>query len=192
MKNIKLFIMSFWIFFLLLIIVTLEIPVCFGSGCECIGLKALCSIGNLVAFASFIFLLMGVKFYYEFMIDLKGDLNIPIKIESIENVNYEYFALLVTIISLIAFDFTTIRGVILLVVLLIILCAIFNKTEMFYSNPSFALLGFHIYKASTNNEALKNKILITKDKIKAGDKVKYLKISDNVYFTKKSIKNDYR
>lgn len=186
MKNIKLFIMSFWIFFVLLIIVTLEIPVCFGSECEFIGFKALFSICNSVAFTSFLFLLMGVAFYYEFMKDLKGDLNIPVKIESIENVNYEYFALLVTIISLIAFDFTTIRGVILLVALLLILCAIFIKTELFYSNPSFALLGFHIYKADTNNEALKSKIFITKDKIKAGDKVKYLKISDKVYFTKKA------
>lgn len=186
MKNVKLFIMSFWIFFVLLIIVTLKIPVCFDSGAEFIGIKALFSIRNIVAFSSFFCLLLGVLFYYEFMKELKGDLDIPVKIEKIENVNYEYFALLVTIISLIAFDFTTIRGVILLITLLIILCAIFIKTELFYSNPSFALLGFHIYKADTNNEALKNKIFITKDKIKLGDKVKYLKISDKVYFTKKA------
>src|SRR5690606_34923409 len=110
----------------------------------------------------------------------------PVTIEKIENVNYEYFALLVTIISLVAFDFTTLRGLILLVVLFLILGAIFIKTELFYSNPSFALLGFHIYKADTNNELLKNKIFITKDKIKSHDKVKYMKISEKVYFTKKA------
>nr|WP_319401752.1 anti-phage protein KwaA [uncultured Carboxylicivirga sp.] len=186
MKNLKLFIMSFWIFFVLLIIVTLKFPVCLGADCQFIGFKALFTVRNIVAFSSFICLLLGLLFYYQFMKDLKGDLDIPVKIEKIENVNYEYFALLVTIISLIAFDFTTIRGVILLITLLVILCAIFIKTELFYSNPSFALLGFHIYKADTNNEALKNKIFITKDKIKLGDKVKYLKISDKVYFTKKA------
>jgi hypothetical protein len=120
------------------------------------------------------------------MKDLDGDLNIPVKIEKIENVNYEYFALLVTIISLVAFDYTTPRGLILLIVLFVILGAIFIKTELFYSNPSFALLGFRIYRADINNEFLENKIFITKDKIKNQDKVKYMKISEKVYFTKKA------
>jgi hypothetical protein len=70
--------------------------------------------------------------------------------------------------------------------LLIILCAIFIKTELFYSNPSFALLGFHIYKAETSGISMKNIIFITKEKIKSGDKVKFLRISDKVYFTKKA------
>jgi hypothetical protein len=120
------------------------------------------------------------------MKDLEGDLRLPVTIENIKNVNYEYFALLVTIISLVAFDFTTLRGLILLVVLFLILGAIFIKTELFYSNPSFALLGFHIYKADTNNELLKNKIFITKDKINNLDQVKYMKISEIVYFIKKA------
>ncbi len=186
-QKIKLFIMSFWIFFLLLIIVTIDIPLCVGGDCSFIGFKELLSINNIIAFSSFILLLLGALFYYQFMNSLKGDLDLPITIEKIENINYEYFALLVTIISLIAFDFTTLRGLVLLVVLLVILCAIFIKTELFYSNPSFALLGFHIYKADTNNADMKDKIFISKNKIKVGDKVKYLKISDKVYFTKKAV-----
>ena len=178
--------MSFWIFFLLLIIVTADIPLCFGADCEFVGLNKLLSIRNIIAFTSSILLLLGVLFYYQFMNGLKGDLNLPVSIVKIENVNYEYFALLVTIISLVAFDFTSLRGLILLIFIIAILCAIFIKTELFYSNPSFALLGFHIYKADTNNENLKNKIFISKDKIRCQDKVKYLKISDKVYFTKKA------
>lgn len=178
--------MSFWIFFLLLIIVTIDIPICFNPDCQFIGFSELLSINNLIAFSSALLLLMGGLFYYQFIHRLRGDLDLPVTIESIENINYEYFALLVTIISIIAFDFTTLRGLVLLIVLLIILCAIFIKTELFYSNPSFALLGFLIYKADTNNEGLKNKIFITKDKFKVGDKIKYLKISDKVYFTKKA------
>lgn len=183
--QLKLFIMSFWIFFLLLIIVTLEIPISFETNAKFIGWKELLSINNCIAIGGFICMLLGVLFYYQFINKLKGDLDLPVKIEKIENINYEYFALLMTIISLISFDFKTVRGLILLLVLLIILAAIFMKTEMFYSNPSFALLGFHIYKADTNNDRLKNSIFITKDKIVEGDKVKYLRISEKVYFTKK-------
>ena len=178
--------MSFWIFFVLLIIATIDLPICFGANCEFIGFKELFSIRNSISFASILLLLSGIFFYYEFMKGLEGDLRPPVTIEKIENVNYEYFALLVTIISLVAFDFTTPRGLILLIVLFLILGAIFIKTELFYSNPSFALLGFHIYKADTNNEFLKNKVFITKDKIKSLDKVKYMKISEKVYFTKKA------
>ena len=184
-KKLKLFIMSFWIFFVLLIIVTIDVPVCFGANCTFIGFKALFTINNSIAFSSFFLLLSGLLYYYQFLNELKGDLDLPVKIEKIDNINYEYFALLMTIISLIAFDFYTIRGLILLIVILFILGAIFMKTELFYSNPSFALLGFHIYKADTNNPLLQNSVFITKDKIKKDDKVKYLKISDRVYFTKK-------
>lgn len=184
-EKLKLFIMSFWIFFVLLIIVTVDIPLCAGANCEFIGWKNLLTINNSIAIVALLFLLFGVLFYYQFLHKLKGDLDLPVKIEKIDNINYEYFALLMTIISLISFDFKTVRGLILIIVLMLILGAIFMKTELFYSNPSFALLGFHIYKADTNNPNLKNSIFITKDKIKVDDKVKYLRISDKVYFTKK-------
>jgi hypothetical protein len=185
MNKIKLFIMSFWIFFLLLIIVTVDIPFSFAKEFKFVQFSSLITISNCIAFGSFIFLLLGGLFYYQFENKLKGDLDIPVEILKIENINYEYFALLMTIISLISFDFKTIRGLILLIVLLVIMGAIFIKTELFYSNPSFALLGFHIYRAETNNSLLSSSIFITKDKIKEGDKVKYLMISEKVYFTKK-------
>ena len=120
--------MSFWIFFVLLIIVTIDIPICFGASCKFIGFMELFTIRNSIAFASILLLLSGVFFYYEFMKDLEGDLR-PVTIEKMENVNYEYFAFLVTIISLVAFDFTTPRGLILLIVLFVILGTIFIKTE---------------------------------------------------------------
>ena len=186
MEKIKLFIMSFWIFFLLLIVVTIDIPFCFGKDCEFIGVFNLLTINNIISFTCVFLLLLGGLFYYQFLNKLKGDLDLPVTVVKIENINYEYFALLITIISLIAFDFTTFRGLMLLIVLLVILCAIFIKTELFYSNPSFALLGFHIYKADTNNTNLTDAILISKNKINVGDKIKYLRISDKVYFTKKS------
>ena len=183
-NKIKLFIMSFWIFFLLLIIVTIDFPICMGSKCSFIGFTKLLSINNIIAIVGFLFLLLGGVFYYQFMKKLDGDCEPSVTINKVDNINYEYFALLMTIVSLISFDFTTIRGLILLVVLLLIMGAIFVKTELFYSNPSFALLGFHIYKADTNNPKLKGSVFITKNKIKETDKVKYIKISEKVFFVK--------
>ncbi|SHL70011.1 hypothetical protein [Flavobacterium xanthum] len=120
MNKIKLFIMSFWIFFLLLIIVTVDIPFSFAKEFKLVQFSSLITISNCIAFGGFIFLLLGGLFYYQFKNKLKGDLDIPVEILKIENINYEYFALLMTIISLISFDFKTIRGLILLTVLLVI------------------------------------------------------------------------
>lgn len=178
--------MSFWIFFLLMTVLTIDIPICISTNWTFVEPYSLLSTNNIIALICICLLILGMLFYYQFNNGLKGDLNLPVKVVFIENINYEYFALLVTIISLIAFDFSTIRGFVFFILLMIILCAIFIKTELFYSNPSFALLGFHIYKADTNNENLKGAIFISKDKIKKDDKIKYLRISDKVYFTKKA------
>lgn len=167
MNKIKLFIMSFWIFFLLLIVTTVDFPYCFGDECEFIGLSQVTTIANVIALFGLLALLMGALFYYQFMTELKSDLDLPVTVRTVENINYEYFALLMTIVSLIFFDYTTPRGVVLLVILVFIMGAIFMKTEMFYSNPSFAILGFHIYKATTNNDSLEGCIFITKEKIKS-------------------------
>ena len=65
-EKIKLFIMSFWIFFLLLIIMTIDIPICLGVDSEFIGLKELFTINNCIAFSGIAFILLGKKAFNKF------------------------------------------------------------------------------------------------------------------------------
>lgn len=189
MKQIKLYIMSLWILFVLVLVATLNIPVSFDSNATFVGWKMLLSINNVVAFLCILFILMGLLFYYQFNYRLKGAPNgLPIMITKIENINYEYVSLFMTLLSVIAFDFNTFRGAILFFLVLLILGAIFIKTELFYSNPSFALLGFYIYRVETGHmDIISNgSILIARGKIKCRDKVNYIKISETVFYCQKS------
>lgn len=189
MKQIKLYIMSLWILFVLVLVATLNIPISFDSNAIFVGWKALLTVNNIVAFLCIIFILMGLLFYYQFNHRLMGAPDgLPIVVVKIDNINYEYISLFMTFISVIAFDFKTIRGSVLFTLVLLILGAIFVKTELFYSNPSFALLGFYIYRVKTKHAQIipDNSILIAKGKIKIGDKIDYLKISDTVFYCQKS------
>ncbi|HGT8266712.1 TPA: hypothetical protein ACM5LY_004688, partial [Escherichia coli] len=58
--------------------------------------------------------------------------------------------------------------------------------DLFYANPSLALMGFHIYKLDgvfKGGEKRDGIIVITRKKIKMGDSVKYIKLDDRVYYS---------
>ncbi len=189
MKQLKLYIMSLWILFVLVIVATLKVPLCFGKNSLFIGWDKLFTPNNLVAFGCIILTVLGLLFYYQFNRKLNGAPDgLPLQLTKIENINYEYVSLFMTLISVIAFDFTTIRGAVLFALVIIILGAIFIKTELFYSNPSFALLGYYIYRVSTNHNEIipDSSILIARWKLKVNEKVDYLKITDSVFYCQKS------
>jgi hypothetical protein len=68
------------------------------------------------------------------------------------------------------------------ILLLIIIGAIFVKTNLFYKNPTLALLGYKLYKVDTEKD--NGLIFISKQNLKKGDKVHHIPLSDNVYFVK--------
>lgn len=181
--------MSLWILFVLVIVATLEVPLCLSENSTFVGWDKLCTPNNLVAFACIILINLGLLFYYQFNRKLNGAPDgLPLQLTKIENINYEYVSLFMTLISVIAFDFTTIRGAVLFILVIVILGAIFIKTELFYSNPSFALLGYYIYRVSTNHNEIipDNSILIARGKLKVNEKVDYLRISESVFYCQKS------
>lgn len=193
MKQVKLYIMSLWILFALVLVAALNIPISFDNNAVFIGWKALLTVNNIIAFMCVILIFAGLLFYYQFNHRLKGAPDgLPILITKIENINYEYVSLFMTLLSVIAFDFNTIRGALLFCLVLLILGAIFIKTELFYSNPSFALLGFYIYKVETQHPNIipNGSILIARGKIQNEDKVDYIKISETVFYCQKSKKRE--
>ena len=66
---------------------------------------------------------------------------------------------------------------------------IYIKTDLFYANPSLALLGFHIYKADGEFKPTignrENIILITREKLVADTRVKYIRLDDRIFYVQK-------
>ena len=186
MRKIGLFILSLWLFFILTIIITIHIPVCLSVNWEFIGWFELLT-KNIIPILCFLGICMGIYYYFDFKIVLKNATNMPFTISKIENINYEHLTFLTTyIIPLVCFNFIEIRYQIVLLVLLIVICSIYVKTDLFYANPTLALLGFKIYKIDGKFEdgTREGIILISKDNLSKDQRCDYLKLDDRIYYAK--------
>lgn len=180
-----LYVISLWLLFLLVIIITAKIPMCWGEGCEFIGFSKFNS-GIIVPIVCFICLIWGIYEFKRFEFDIKGSTNLPFRLVKVESINYEHLTFLATyIIPLVTFDFDSVRYLAVLALLLIFMGIIYIKTDLFYANPSLALLGFHIYKADgefKNSETRQNIIIITRCILKNSDRVSYIKLDERIYY----------
>ena len=94
--------------------------------------------------------------------------NISSKILRVKNINYNYLMFFVTyIIPLICFDVSDVREFIILIFLLIVLGILFVKTNVYYQNPTLALMGFNLYEVDMiyKGKEINNVIVIIDGKL---------------------------
>lgn len=184
-RKIDLYILSLGLLFLFFIIITIKSPEASFVVKDVESWKNL-FIQNLIPTISILLLIYSVCAYKRFDYDLKGATDIPFEIKRIESINYEHLTFLATyVVPLISFDFGNSRQMVVLALLLIVMGIIYIKTDLFYANPSLALLGFHIYRADGNfkNGDRHGIILICRGRLSEGDKVAYIKLDERIYYT---------
>lgn len=179
--KIQLYILSLWLLFLLIIVNRFKVTICF-DGCAFEGFGKLI-IDNIIPVIAFILFALGIIFYLRFRYLISGAKKLPVQIKKIENVNYEHLTFLTTyIIPLICFDLSQYTYALDLAILLVIIGAIYIKTNLFYANPTLALLGYQIYKVNTVEND--NLIFISREKLKVEDWVELLSLDESIYFVK--------
>ncbi len=188
--KIELYIMSLGLLFFLLIIKAIDIPICFDSNANFVGWRYLYT-HNIATIVCTLCLIVSIICRKRFLHSLNGNRDLPCKIETIKNGNYEYLTFLTTyIIPLICFDLGSIRDCILLAVLLVLLGVLFIKTNLYYLNPSLALIGFNIYIADIKykGSTIQETIILTKTKLRKNDEFfKHdLESTDVIYCQKKN------
>lgn len=125
-EKFELYILSLWLLFFLIIVVTVDIPFCFGENCHFIGWVSLLS-NNVIPLISLAFLLLGAFYYFRFDYRISGSKKLPVRIEKIEDLNYEHLTFLTTyIIPLICFNLTSTRYIFALFFLLVIIGIIYR------------------------------------------------------------------
>ena len=180
--KIEFYIISLWLLFLLLIILTMDIPISFKPESTFIGLNELAK-RNIIPIISFIFLVYGMVLCKKYKYKFKGTMQLPIKVIKVENINFEHLTFLTTyIIPLICFDFTKPQYFIVFILLLIVIGCICVKTDLFYANPTLSLLGYYIYKVHTNDEKIPNAIFISRDKLCNDCNVQYLQLDEKIFY----------
>ena len=186
--KIQLYLLSLWLLFILLFINKVDIPICFTKKCDFIGFNKLL-VPNIIPLISLGFAFIGLIFYFNFKYIIRRNRSLPDKVIKIENMNWEHLTFLVTyVIPFLSFNFNEDRNGLVFFLILLIIGIIYVKTNMFYTNPTLALLGYHIYKLSTVNK--ENIIIISTDSILENDFVEYKLLSDNIYIANKSTNNE--
>lgn len=185
----ELYVLSLWFLFLLIIVITIDIPICFGSSCYFIGWSELAT-RNVVPTISIVFLIIGIIYLFRFDYKIAGSKTIPVVITSVEDSNYEHLTFLTTyIIPLICFNLTSARYLVALGMLLIVIGLIYVRTDKFYANPTLAILGFRLYSAVITRRTGEtvNAILISKDQLREGCKIQYLELDNRVFYAKEKL-----
>jgi len=182
--KIWLYLLSLWLLFIFVFFITLNVQICFDN-CEFIGVVQLI-LNNIVPLICFILLVLGVVGFFVFEFKVKGSHELPFNLIHVEPINYEHLTFLATyIIPLISIDFEEAKSPYIFFALIIVMGAIYVRTDLFYANPSLALLGFKIYRANGlfKNNVTKNEIiLITRGILSRGMRVSYIKLDERIYY----------
>lgn len=191
MLKISLYLISLWILFLMIIVLKMERPeepfaITWENVLECMW-------DNYISCICMVLILLGALGYILFLDTLKNAKELPVEISECESINYENLSFLATyVMPLVCFPLEKHREVLVMFVMIFVIGCIFVKTNLYYTNPSLVLLGFNIYKIKTNGQApLGAGIVIIQGRLSCGDVIKYLHISDNVYYGRK-VKNANR
>ena len=185
-RKINLYVLSLGLLFVFIIIITFQLP---GDEVDLGTLAGWASLAasNYVSLFSMAMLVYCAFAYLGFEHELKGATQLPFTVNKIESVDYEHLTFLATyVVPLISFDFGSGRQLVVLALLLIAMGAIYVKTNLFYANPSLALMGFRIYRidGSFKTDQRNGIIVICRGRLAEGDKAAYIKLDDKIYFAK--------
>lgn len=178
--KVEFYIISLWLLYLLMIVITIDIPI--EKGSVFIGFPELFK-RNIIPLISLTFLIYGMALCKKYDYKFKGTMQLPVKIVSIENINYEHLTFLTTyIIPLICIDIRQPRYFSVFIILLLIIGLIYIKTDLFYANPTLALLGYYIYRVETNNPDCHKAVFISRGKLYKNQSVQYMQLDKNIFF----------
>ena len=188
--KIRFYIISLWLLFVLIFILTVDIPISFSPSAKFIGFAELLK-RNILSISSLICATVSWYLAEKFKYQWKGVTNPPYKIKKINNENYEYLTFLTTyIIPLVCINLSDPRYVVVLIVLLFTIGSIFIKLDLYYGNPTLALMNYRLYRVEVEGFSAPNGIiLITKDRLSNNAYFKWIKIDEFVWIAKE-VKND--
>ena len=183
--KLSLYCISLWILMFILIVLKIDIPEFTDKSKLQIVLEFVeC---NVFSFACFIIIILGLVGYWYFKDSLKNAKRLPVEVQTCESVNYENLSFLATyVIPLVCFPLKNKREIFVLFAVIVIIGCIFVKTNLYHTNPSLVLLGFNVYSVQCkDNKGFGSGIVIVRGRLEANDSIKYMNISDNVYFARR-------
>ena len=183
--KVRFYFMSLWLLFVLIFFLSVDIPISFEPNAVFIGFAELFK-RNVLSSAALLCAILSWLLAKITQYQWRGATNPPYKIKTIKNENYEYLTFLTTyVIPLICIDLSNLRYVIVLILLLLFIGYIFIKMDLYFGNPTLALMGYRLYRAEIEGvDAPDGVILITKDLLHSESSFKWIKIDQYVWVAK--------
>lgn len=179
--------MSLALLFALIIPLTIYIPCLESPDAKPMGISELL-VRNWLPILAFLATLgaYGCTRYVKYQ--WKGVANPAYYIEEIKNESYEYLTFLTTfIMPLVCMDFTNPRYVLVFFTLVLVIGSIFIRTDLYYGNPTLALMGYRLYRVHIKSKSTPDGIiLITKDQLSKGDAIDWIPIDDHVWVVRRA------
>lgn len=168
---------SLSLLFILIIIETLHLPeicsVSMESICGCIkenSIALVCMIGLMVASVSYLYFLYWSRG--------SDDCSDP-QLTEVREVNADILGfLMTTIVPLATLMVSPERRLYILLVILYAIGKMSVDSSLLATNPTLLLLGYKIYRVKTSD--LKERIFITKDLVKVGDRIEFREVNNAV------------
>lgn len=181
-----LYLISLWILLFMLAVLKADLSDMSAHGMSWSAWKMVL-LKNIVPCVCVILIILGGISYIIFLDMLSNAKSLPVEIKKCESINYENLSFLATyIIPMVCFPMETDREIFVLFAVIIIIGCIFVKTNLYYTNPSLVLLGFNIYRVTWQSEHGSGQgIMIAHGKLNINDTIRYLSLSDNVYFARR-------
>lgn len=151
---------------------------------ETLSLFSLALLNSNIKILFFIFLiLLGLFGLLLFKKNNKYNRENAKEFQYIESKDFDHMTFLSTyVLPLITFNLNDAHSFVVLIFLLLMIGAIYIKSNLYYLNPTLLLFGYKIYKAKESN---KNVVLISKSSIETDcTKARYIDLGKNIYFLK--------
>jgi hypothetical protein len=184
-QKFEFYILSLFLLFAILFII--KVPYSFEPSSKFIGFQTLFS-DHFIIIICVIGMFAGLVYFWKFKNNYEsGTTMTAMQVTEVTNINFESVTFLATyIVPLACVDLDKERSCLMLVTILVLIGWIYIKTNLFYTNPTLAIWGYHIYKISASNsvENKKDIIVIARKKILNHAHLRFKEIDDDIFLAR--------
>ncbi|MEX1308024.1 MAG: anti-phage protein KwaA [Eubacteriales bacterium] len=180
---VKLFLLSLWLLFLLLLIQTIDIPVCFEEGATFIGWGDLL-YRNIFPFVLLFLILFDWVTLRKIRVKMNNSKKLAKQVKKVKLNNSKTIDFFTSTILPLAFlTLNSWRGYISIAIVIIALGVFFIKSNRIYSNPTLLIIGLNTYDIQLIDDT--EIIALSFDILEKDIKIASTEIAKGYYFVKR-------
>lgn len=177
-------------FFVILGLMTMDIPISLEKDAEFIGWHQLWNNTRLGWGIITVSIILELCVFVLFMMVCRQESGEETEvINYVEDKNFELISFVTSIfLPLISFQYDQLSHWVVTLIIVVLIGYIFCHFDGFYTNPTLALFRYRLYQITLDNQregsshSVRSIVVITRDKLQKGDRVRCVKLTDKVSF----------